>query len=364
MLAGAGCGGSKHEQTQKPPAALSSELQTGRNIVRVPGISPTDLSSAAVLTAYDPQAGAKPPEGYVLVDKDDWRAMVLASQFAARPVSAGVLAIEHDFVPTAAADLLARVRPTGFPQSSGLKVVVLDHVGSDVYADLQDLELKPTELAGAPEELSAKLVPFRGGWARAYSDSIVIVSSEARDYALPAAAWSAYSGDTVAFVHGDTVPKATRSLLSQREKLRLRKPAIYLIGPPDVISPRIEEQLRRYGPVHRVAGADAVETSVALARYHDPSTGFGWGLKRGPGSVSLVNVNRWSDAIAALTFAATGPQAPLLLTDSATALPAPVENYLHQLRGGKPGQAFVMGGTASVGAGTLQALDGLLDARK
>ena len=241
---------------------------------------------------------------------------------------------------------------------------MLDHAGSDVYVDLQDLQLKPTALTGAPDALAAKLVPFRGGWARAYSDSIVIVSAEARDYALPAAAWSAYSGDTIAFVHRNSVPTSTRALLVQRQKLRLRKPAIYLIGPDDVISHRVESTLARYGPVHRIAGADATETAVALARYHDPSTGFGWGLRHGPASVSLVNVNHWPDAIAALTLAATGPQAPLLLTDSSTSLPSPVENYLHQLHGTKPSQAYVLGGEDSISAPAVTALDGLLDARR
>src|SRR5262249_20732005 len=138
------------------------------------------------------------PEGFVLVPDDDWRAAVVASQFAARPVSAGLLSINRDFIPTAPGDVMARVHPTGFPKAQGLKVVVLAKAGSDVYVDLQDLNLKPTALSGDPIQLAATLVPFRGGWAGSYSDSIAVVSADARDYALPAAAWSAYSGDTVA----------------------------------------------------------------------------------------------------------------------------------------------------------------------
>jgi hypothetical protein len=363
-VAAAGCGhsGSKPGAPASLPGS-PAKLEIGHNVVRVPGLSAGDLSSAAVLASY---GTAKPPEGWILVPRDDWRSVVLASQFAARPVSAGVLAIERGYIPTAPSDVLARIRPTGFPQSSGLQVVVLDKVSTDIYADLQDLKLKPTQLSGAPDELAAKLVPFRGGWARAYSDSVVIVSSDdsARDYALPAAAWSAYSGDTVAFVHRDSVPRATRELLAQRQKLRIRKPSIYLIGPDDVISHGVEAGLARYGAVHRIAGADAIETAIALARYHDPATGFGWGLRHGPASVSLVNTHHWSAAIAALTFASTGPQAPLLLTDSATSLPAPVENYLHQIHGRKPSQAYVLGGPSSIAAPAMDALDGLLDARR
>ena len=64
-----------------------------------------------------------------------------------------------------------------------------------------------------------------------------------------------------------------------------------------------------------------------------------------------------------MSLAATGPQAPLLLTDSATYLPGAVTNFLRHLRGKKPNQAYVLGGDTTIGPGMLQALDGLLAAR-
>jgi hypothetical protein len=364
-LAAVGCGGGGGPAL--PSASLGGAVQRpeiGRNVVRVPGLSPSDRSAAAVLASYDPRNGAKPPGGWVLVPDDDWHDLVLAAQFAAAPVSAGILAIDRNFIPTAPGDVLSRIPTKGFPKAAGLKVLVVDRVGDDVYVDLQDLGLKPTALFGDPATLAGKLVPFRGGWAGAYSDSIEIVSADARDYALPAAAWSAYSGDTVAFVHRNSIPAATRALLVQRQKLRVRKPSVYVIGPPSVISNGVLTRLGRYASsVHRVAGSDAAGTAVALARYHDPQTGFGWGLRRGPASVSIVNTADWQDAIGALTYAATGPQAPLLLTNSSTSLPPAVESYLGQLRGRKPSQAWVLGGRTAVGMGSFQALDGLLARR-
>ena len=76
-------------------------------------------------------------------------------------------------------------------------------------------------------------------------------------------------------------------------ELRLRKPVIYVVAPKSVISDAVVQQLRAYGPVQRVAGRDAVQTSVALARFHDPATGFGWGVKRGPASVSILCRHDW-----------------------------------------------------------------------
>ena len=102
--------------------------------------------------------------------------------------------------------------------------MILGAAGDDVVTDLQDAKLKLSQLKDrAAPALSAELVPYRGGFAGRYSSSIVVVSSEARAYALPAAAWSAFSGDTIAFVGRDGVPASTRKLLAQREKLRARE---------------------------------------------------------------------------------------------------------------------------------------------
>ena len=366
-LALAGCGGGKSAGGAGRASLGPSKpapVEIGRNVVRVPGLSPADVSAAAVLSTYDPRAGRPQPEGFVLVGTGDWQNAVIAAQFAAKPVSAGLLAIKREFIPTAPDDVLARVHPTGFPKAEGLKVMVLGHAGDDVYADLQDLALKPTELQAKAPALSAKLVPFRGGWARKYSDTIAITSADARDYALPVGAWSAYSGDTVGFVHRNSIPASTKAMLVQREKLRLRKPAIYVVAPKSVISDAVVQQLRAYGPVQRVAGRDAVQTSVALARFHDPATGFGWGVKRGPASVSIVNVGSWANAIGAFTYAATGPQAPLLLTNQGSGLPKAVTGYLSSLRGPKPNQAFIFGGPGAMSSATAGQLDGLLDAKQ
>jgi hypothetical protein len=366
VLVVCGCGSAGSTTTATSPAPLktiANPVEIGRNVVRVPGISAADVSAAAVLASFDPARVRRRPEGWVLIPDDNWHDAILGAQFAAPPVSAALLAINRDYIPPGPGDVLARVKPRGFPKANGLEVLVLHKAGSDVYVDLQDLKLKPTALTGDPAKLAATLVPFRGGWAGSYSDTIAIVPTQARDYALPAAAWSAYSGDTVAFVTRDSIPAATRSLLRQREGLRLRKPAIYVIGPTSVVSDAVVSGLAQYGPVKRIAGRDAIETAVALARYHDPSTGFGWGMARGPASVSLVNTAHWANAIGALSFAANGPQAPLLLTSNARSLPPSVSRYLRSLRGRKPGQAYVFGDKSVIGGELLKRLDDLLDAR-
>jgi hypothetical protein len=363
-LAGAGCardGSSPRAAALRPPVDPRAQLQFGANTVRVGGISPADVAAGALLAAY-PEGGDQ-PKAWFLVRRDRWTDAVLAAQFATSPIDAAVLPIEKEYVPTATVDSLDRLRVTGYPRAKGLEVVVMGKAGVDVYLGLKERRLKATQLDEAtPFALGEKLVPFHGGGAGRYSPTIVVASAEERDYALPAAAWSAYSGDALALVRHDEIPAATRRLIAQREQLTLERPALYVIGPESVISDSVVEELSAYGDVKRVAGDSAVETAVALARYRDPETQFVWGFERAPLNVSLVNTGDWANAIGAFTFAASGPQAPLLLTDSSERLPEPVLEYLRDARGARAGQGFVFGDRRSISTAAFRQLDEALGA--
>jgi hypothetical protein len=361
-LGAAACGGGSAPATPRVPAQTSAP-EFGANVVRIPGLAPADIAGSALLAVYPPNANAR-PNGWVIVRPGDWQQALVAAQFAARPVGAGLLLTNQQFLPTPSEDVLGRLRVSGFPRSGGIQTLLFNNVGRDVLLYLTKLRLRTarildSDLAG----LDLKLVPFRGGFAHAYSDTIVIVSSQAPAYALPAGAWSAYSGDTIAFVTRNGVPAATRALLIQREKLLAAKPAIYIVGPTWVVSSGVQKQLSAYGPVKRVAGPTPIDTAIALARYRDPSTGFGWGLKRGPASVSLLNLANWPGAVAAYDLASTGPMAPLLLTTGAGRLPAADVAYLRSLRGRTANQGYVLGDTASISSAALHELDGLLATR-
>jgi hypothetical protein len=353
-----GCGGSARSAHQPP--SPSSRPEYGANVARVPGISPSDVASAAVLAVFPP-SGQSHPNGWVLTTPGDWRRAVLAAQFAARPSDAGLLFTNHAFVPSSSQDVLARVAAESFPRSGGVQALLFDRSGRDVLEYLTKLKLKVAQLlAPDADSLGVKLVPFRGGFAHGFSSDVVVVSAQARDYALPAGAWSAYSGDTIAFVNRDGIPARTVSLLVQRAKLLAAKPSIYIVGPTSVISAGVQSQLGAYGTVKRIAGPNAIATAIAFARFRDPSTGFGWGLTHGPASVSLLDTHQWGNALGGFELAATGPQAPLLLTPGPGPLPAPVVGYLRQLRATGRNQGYVLGDTASISSATLHQLDGLL----
>ena len=360
LLVGSGCGG-EDEPKGKPLEAARGTVRAadfGKHAVRVRGLSPMDVAGAAVLAAYP--GDDIQPNGLVLTRVDRWRETLVAAQFAAAPVSAAILPRRKDYLPTATADLVDRLNLRGFPRASGLKAVVIGQSGDEVFAALQEKDLELTQLkARTPEKLSFDVVPFRGGWAHAYSDQIVVVPSRSRDHALPGAAWSAYSGDSLVFVGRDHVPEATRALLVQRKKLRLESPQMYVVGPSSVISDAVVQELGQYGSVTRIAGKSPPEASVALARFHDRKTGFGWGLREG-GSFAFVNPRDWGNAVGAFNFAAAGPQAALLLTRPDGSLPPSVRAYLREARSSRGGQGFVFGNEQSIPQATLTEIDRLL----
>lgn len=364
-LVASGCGEAERAAgpaALRPAADPRDQLEFGQNAVRVGGIAPGDVAAGALLAAYP--RGDEPPNAWFLVRRDRWTDAVLAAQFAASPINAAVAPIEKEYLPTATVDALDRLKVKGYPKAEGLEAIVMGKAGVDVFIGLKDRRLKTTLVkAKTPFALAEKLVPFHGGGLGRYSPTIVVASGEERDYTLPAAAWSAYSGDPLALVTRDEIPPETRRLIAQRQKLTLERPTMYVIGPEDVISDEVMAQLSAYGAVKRVAGDSASETAVALARYRDPKTQFGWGFDRAPANVSLVNTDDWANAIGAFTFAATGPQAPLLLTDSSEKVPDEVVEYLRDIAGSEASQGFVFGDRQSIGSAAFDQFDKALGTR-
>lgn len=365
-LAAAGCGG---DGATPPPAAAgqgggdAAAPEFGDNVVRVPGLSAEDVAAAALIAVYPP--GEEPsPSGWLIYPRNEWRLALIAAEFAASPVSAGVLPTERDFYPTPIADVLDRVTPRGFPKGQGLQVILLGDPGKEILADSQELKLQLTELsAPSAAAVAAELAPYRGGYAAGYSDTVLVASAEekARDYGLAGAGWSAFSGDTIAFVDSGGVPEATVKMLVQREALRTRQPTIYLLGPESVIPESTASELGAYGEVRRIPGDTPVEVAVELARYLDSDTGFGFGIDEGPASVTLVNIKQdWRNAYAGIVLAGAGPRAPILPIESATELPGPVREYLTELRGAEPNHAYVLGDGEGISSKLVDELDELL----
>jgi hypothetical protein len=279
--------------------------------------------AAAVAVATFPGTGiASRPSAVMLVDQDNWQGAVAASVLSGRPIGAPMLVSDGDELPDVSAAALEQ----------------LDPKGSDLSRDAQVIKIGPepptpedfrTALIGGddPYELAAAIDRFSTVARGEPSPNVIVASGEQPEYALPAGAWAARSGDSVLFTEQGTLPPATARALTAHER-----PNIYVLGPEEAVDREVFDALRRLGNVRRIEGRDPVENAVAFARYRQGN--FGWGVVVPGFQFTLANVDRPLDAAAAAPLGTNGIFAPLLLTDSADELPRPVDDYFLDVRPG------------------------------
>ena len=301
-----------------------------KNTVRVGGADAT-ADAAGVASAVFPATGnSNRPTAVVLVDKNDWQAGVTASVLAGRPIGAPILITDGDDLPAVTEDTLERLKPSGSDLSKdaqvirigdeparpdGFKTAVLK--GDDVY-----------ERAGAIDRFfsAARGKP---------SANVVVTSGEKAEFAMPAAAWAARSGDSVLLTKRDSLPPATTKAIKAHPD-----PNIYVLGPASAVSDKVVTELKKLGKVVRIQGRTPVTNAIAFARYQKGD--FGWGVVVPGYNFTVAGTSRPLDAAASAALATRGVFAPLLLTDDAKDLPNPLEEYLLSVQPGyedDPGQA-------------------------
>lgn len=333
-----------------PPAATAT-----RNTTRLGGASAVADSAATARAAFPGERAAGRPSAVVLVDAADWQGGIAASVLAGAPARAPVLATSGGALPPETLAALAALRPGGVPALRGLQVIRLG-AGVPAPPGLRSRVVDP----GGPYERAAAVDRLSSVLARRPSRAVVVVSGERPEWAMPAAAWAARSGDGVLFTSRSRVPRATL------ERLRARpRPAIFVLGPEEVIGRRVERTLRRLGTVRRVSGATPVENAIAFARYERGP--FGWGVVVPGYNLTVASTARPFDAAAAAALATNGVFAPLLLTDRPDRVPRALENYLLDVQPGYEGdpseavynRIWLLGDASAVSAQAQARLDEL-----
>lgn len=315
-----GTGGSDKDSGGSTPAApvtASSDPDSGgaetlgypafatNNTTRIGGSDPATIAAAAALAVYPSTTPAQRPQAVTLVPEEDWAGAIAASVLMAEPVRAPVLISGAD-VTSAALEALDPAQTRTIPGGSAAKQ------GAEI-AKLRDklFDSAPTAVLVAP--------------------------SARPEIAMPAAAWAARSGDPVLFAGVEDLPAATASALRRHTKV-----PVYILGPSSAISSKV---LRGIGKivkqVKRISGEDPVANAVAFARYADGD--FGWNVNDPGHGFVLANDGDPVDAAAAAALSGSGTWGPLLLTDSATKLPAELRSYLLDVKPGytdNPTRAF------------------------
>jgi hypothetical protein len=333
-LALAGC--SVGDDSSQPPqlgaeagdeeaaAKLGFPATATKNTIRVGG-GDAAADAAGVASALYPATGSSTrPTAVVLVEQNDWQAGITAAVLAGPPILAPLLLSDGDELPAVSRDTLQRLKPTGSDLSRDAQVI---RIGQEV-ARPDGFKLAVIE-GDDPYERGATIDRFFSAARGRASRHVVVVSGESPEFAMPAAAWAARSGNAVLPVRSDSVPAPIRKALREHER-----PNIYVLGPERVIGKKAVDQLKKLGRVKRIQGRTPVENAVAFARYEDRNTGFGWGVTVPGFNFAVANTSRPLDAASAAPLASRGVFAPLLLTDRADELARPLEDYFLSVQPG------------------------------
>ncbi|HEX4733069.1 MAG TPA: hypothetical protein VH247_01545 [Thermoleophilaceae bacterium] len=292
------------------------------------------------------------PWGLTLVTPDDPLTAITAVPLLHFPDDAPILYVTKHGIPAVTLNEIKRLGDTGISRYHNVDAFLVGAAAnSQVKRQLDSLGLKYATvtapdvpaLANTVDKLYGSIqnpdtgVPGMGGGTTGGGGSynVMIGSLSAYKYVLPATHWVAHMPTGLLWVKKDSVPAATIDALKRRGG----QASIYLFGGPQQISPKVADELSRYGTVVRISTNDPVafnanpkntapETAIAFAKMWDPAAMVGWKIT-GPGhGFTLVNEDDWQAAVASAPLSHLGFHAPLLMTNNARTLPAALDGYL------------------------------------
>jgi hypothetical protein len=302
------------------------------NTTRIGGADAATNAAGVSLAVFPSTTDAQRPAAVTLVNEEDWAGAIAASVLMAPPVRAPILFSTPDELPAVSAEALDALDPQGSKETQGIslfvvgQVVVPNRPGKGVPID-----------SGDPASTAAQISTLRDELFGGPPAHIVIAPSSQPDFAMPAAAWAARSGDPVLYAEAKKLPAPTAAVLKKHPQA-----PVFVLGPSSAISAGVVAEIEKISKrVKRVAGPDPVANAVALARYR--AGDFGWNVNDPGHGFVLARSDSPAAAAAAAPLSASGTWGPLLLTDDAGALPAAVHNYLLDVKPGyttDPTRAF------------------------
>jgi hypothetical protein len=360
----AGCG-SRGQEPDRPEGAGQWVLQT-KNVTRV---NEDDPVKAAVLISRMiwPSTDAQNRPGTVLIAEDGKTKLNLPSvTLVHHPNNGPLLYAKKDQIPQETLDEIKRLQPAGSSMNQGTQVIMIGSFAPKAKKQITDAGYKVDVIHGEdPAEMARQLDAYyakvNGG---EYPKNVIVGSVDRLDYTLPAAGWIAHMPEPLLYVSKDAVPEATRQALQQRKG----QAKIYLLGPEQVISPKVEKELQSYGEVVRIAGDVPEENAIAFAKFKDEKTGFGWGVTEPGHGLTFVKSGSLDTAIASASFAHLGKHAPMLVLEG-NDLSAALQQYLTSLQPGyekEPTEgpynhAYLIGSEKSVPFAVQGKIDRLLE---
>jgi hypothetical protein len=299
------------------------------NTTRIGGSDPAANAAGAALAVFPSTTPAQRPGAVTVVGEEDWAGAIAAAVLMATPVRAPILFSGPDEMPEVSEEALAALDPEGNEDTGQASLFA---IGTVAYPG----KAAPVD-SGDPASTAAQIATLRDRLFNEPPKHIVVASDSRPDFAVPAAAWSARSGDPVLFSDAKKLPGPTASVLKANSKA-----PVYVLGPSSAISSEVVREIAKISKrVKRVAGEDPIANAVAFARYRDGS--FGWNVNDPGHGFVLARSDAPTDAAAAAALSGSGTWGPLLLTDDASKLPEEVRSYLLDVKPGytnDPTRAF------------------------
>jgi ell wall binding domain 2 (CWB2) len=299
------------------------------NTTRIGGSDPAANAAGAALAVFPSTTPAQRPAAVTVVGEEDWAGAIAAAVLMAAPVGAPILYSGPGEMPEVSEEALAALDPQGSKDTGQASLFA---IGTVAYPG----KAAPVD-SGDPASTAAQVATLRERLFGEPPQHIVVASDSRPDFAVPAAAWAARSGDPVLFSDAKKLPAPTAAVLKANPKA-----PVYVLGPSSVISSDVVREIAKVSNrVKRVAGEDPVANAIALARYRDGS--FGWNVNDPGHGFVLARSDAPADAAAAAPLSASGTWGPLLLTDDGAELPEDVRNYLLDVKPGytnDPTRAF------------------------
>ncbi|HWT90707.1 MAG TPA: cell wall-binding repeat-containing protein [Solirubrobacterales bacterium] len=347
------------EPAEAPPSHTAEELGfptfATNNTVRIGGSDPVTNAAGAALAVFPSTTAEQQPAAVTLVGEEDWAGAIAASVFMAPPVRAPILFSNPEEMPEVSEEALEALDPQG---SKATAQAPLFAVGRLAYPG----EAVPVD-SGDPAGTAAQIATLRERLVGRPPEHIVVASSARPDFAMPAAAWAARSGDPVLYSGAKELPAPTVAALKEHPKV-----PVYVLGPNSVISKDVVKEIGEISKeVARVAGKDPVANALALARYRDGD--FGWNVNDPGHGFVLARSDSPADAAAAAPLSASGTWGPLLLTDDAGTLPPDLRSYFLDVKPGyttDPTRAFynhvwIVGDQAAIDVSQQAEVDALAE---
>lgn len=367
----------QHSAAQTPVESLPENALVTSFTTRYAGRNVYETALTLAQATFPASRHANQPGAIILARPDRKEELMAAVSVIHHPVDAPILFVDADRLPAETHAALERFQPEGIAFDGGTQVIAIGSIADQVIREVEALGLKVRQIRGAaddPANLAAAVDDYRASIHADHPDIVVIASLDQPDFALPALSFVAHMPAGFTFVSRDSIPEATRGLLSRR----FGPAYMYLMGPESAISEAVARELARYGHVQRLAAPDPYALSAYFSGYRDSGRDFGywvgrtprdfgWGVA-GPGrNFTFVNPEAWAEGLAAAVLSHRGKHGSILLVEQ-DAVPEPVRRYLAETVRPRPtaprDQLFnhgsIVGGTEIISQRLQGEIDGLL----